>query len=131
MIASHLELKLKDEQTLLEIIDVKERLETLLTFLSNEIEILKVEEQIHKRVRKQVEKTQKEYYLREQLKAIKEELETDSDDLEIQEYEEKAASLALPEKVAERIQDEINKLSRTPSTVSRGYCNQELSGLCP
>lgn len=126
VIASHLELKLKDEQTLLEIIDVKERLETLLTFLSNEIEILKVEEQIHKRVRKQVEKTQKEYYLREQLKAIKEELETDSDDLEIQEYEEKAASLALPEKVAERIQDEINKLSRTPSmspeaTVIRNY----------
>ena len=131
IIASHLDLKLKDEQKLLEIIDIKERLETLIAFLNNEIEILKVEEQIHKRVKKQVEKTQKEYYLREQLKAIKEELETDSDDLEIKEYEEKAASLDLPEKVAERIKEEIGKLSRTPSmspeaTVIRNYLDYVL-----
>src|SRR5690554_3922943 len=126
IIASHLELILKDEQRLLDTFDVKERLEILIGFLNDEIEILKIEEQIHKKVKKQVEKTQKEYYLREQLKAIKEELETDTDDPEIQEYEERAAALELPDKVAERINEEIKKLSRTSpmspeATVIKNY----------
>lgn len=126
IISSHLELKFKDEQKILEAIDVKQRLEELIKLINDEIEILKVEQQIHKKVKKQVEKTQKEYYLREQLKAIKEELEMDTDDPEILEYKKKVEELKLPENVAERIEDEIKKLSRTSSmspeaTVIRNY----------
>ncbi|NLM96702.1 MAG: endopeptidase La [Halanaerobiaceae bacterium] len=126
IIASHLELKFKDEQRLLEAIDIKERLEELIKIIHDEIEILKVEQEIHKKVRKQVEKTQKEYYLREQLKAIKEELEIDYDDPDVYEYQKKLEDLELPEKVAERVEEEIKKLSRTPAmspeaTVIRNY----------
>lgn len=126
IIASHLELKFKDEQKLLETLDVKDRLEELIKIINNEIEILKVEQQIQKKVKKQVEKTQKEYYLREQMKAIKEELDIDNDDPEIQEYQKKIEEMELPEKVKNRIEDEIKKLSRTSSmspeaTVIRNY----------
>lgn len=126
IIASHLELKFKDEQILLEALDVKIRYEELIKIINNEIEILKVEQEIQKKVKKQVEKTQKEYYLREQMKAIKEELDVDNDDPEIMEYRKKMEELELPEKVENRINDEVKKLSRTSSmspeaTVIRNY----------
>lgn len=126
IIASHLELKFKDEQILLEAIDIKERLNNLLKIIHDEIEVLKVEQQIQYKVKEQVEKTQKEYYLREQLKAIKEELDVDDEDLEIVEYRERMEELVLPERVAEKIEDEIAKLSKTPNmspeaTVIRNY----------
>lgn len=126
IIASHLELKFKDEQKLLETLDVKKRFEELIKLISNEIEILKVEQEIQKKVKKQVEKTQKEYYLREQMKAIKEELDIDNDDPEIVEYQKKMEELELPDKVKERITDEVKKLSRTSNmspeaTVIRNY----------
>ncbi|MFP4015547.1 MAG: endopeptidase La, partial [Halanaerobiales bacterium] len=126
IIASHLELKFKDEQKLLEALDVKKRLEKLIKIIKDEIEILKVEQEIQKKVKKQVEKTQKEYYLREQMKAIKDELEIDNEDPEIQDYRNRIDELELPEKVEERIEEEIKKLSRTSSmspeaTVIRNY----------
>jgi len=126
IIASHLELKFKDEQKLLETLDVKKRFEELIKLITNEIEILKVEQEIQKKVKKQVEKTQKEYYLREQMKAIKEELDVDNDDPEIVEYQKKMEELELPDKVKERINDEVKKLSRTSNmspeaTVIRNY----------
>ncbi|MFW6022077.1 MAG: endopeptidase La [Halanaerobiaceae bacterium] len=126
IIASHLELKFRDEQRLLEAIDVIERLETLLNILNDEIEILKVEQKIQKKIKKQVEKTQKEYYLREQMKAIKEELEVDSEKPEIAEYRKKMEGLGIPENVQNRIEEELKKLARTSSmspeaTVLRNY----------
>ncbi|ACL70240.1 endopeptidase La [Halothermothrix orenii] len=125
-IASHLELKFRQEQDLLEAISIKERLNKLLEIIKDEIEILKVEQKIQKKVRKQVEKTQKEYYLREQLKAIKEELDEDEEDDEIEEYRNKAEELDLPEKIREKVDKEIEKLKKTPSmspeaTVIRNY----------
>ncbi|MFP4660825.1 MAG: endopeptidase La [Halanaerobiales bacterium] len=126
IIASHLELKFKDEQKLLEALYVKERLEQLIKTIRDEIEILKIEQEIQKKVKKQVEKTQKEYYLREQMKAIKDELEIDNEDPEIQDYRKRIEELDLPEKVEERIEEEMKKLSRTSSmspeaTVIRNY----------
>ncbi len=126
IIASHLELKFKHEQELLEAIEVKERLTRLLDIISDEIEILKVEQKIQRKVKKQVEKTQKEYYLREQLKAIREELETDQDGGEVGEYRQKMEEHDLPEKVALKIKEEIKKLGKTPAmspeaTVIRNY----------
>ncbi|MDI3548044.1 MAG: ATP-dependent Lon protease [Halanaerobiales bacterium] len=114
IIASHLELKYRDEQRLLEAVLVKERLNKLLDIIQDEIEILKVEQEIQKRVRKQVERTQKEFYLREQLKAIKEELDDAEEDSEIIEYREKLEELDLPDKIAGKIEEEIKKLSKTP-----------------
>ncbi|MBP7254976.1 MAG: LON peptidase substrate-binding domain-containing protein, partial [Negativicutes bacterium] len=74
LIVSHLSLKIEDKQLLLEAIDIKERLEKLCEILAREMEILELEKKIAGRGRKQMEKTQKEYYLREKLKAIQEEL---------------------------------------------------------
>src|SRR5690606_16128697 len=74
VIASHLNLKVEDKQALLEAISPRQRLEKLYAILLNELEILEMERRIHLRVRKQMEKTQKEYYLREQIKAIQKEL---------------------------------------------------------
>jgi len=127
VIASQLDLKYKKQQELLEAVDPLVRLEKLLSVLQDEIEILKIEQNINKRVRKQVEKTQKEYYLREKLKIIKDELDyDDEDDDEIAEYKEKMEKINLPEEVAEKIEEEIKKLSKTPdmspeSTVLRNY----------
>ncbi len=70
VIASHLPLKIKEKQEILEILSVKERLEKILDILTNEREVLELEKKISQRVKKQMEKTQKEYYLREQMKAI-------------------------------------------------------------
>jgi len=115
IIASHLELQYKDEQKLLESIIVKERYNNLFDIIQDEIEILKVEQEIQKRVKKQVEKTQKEFYLREQMKAIKDELDLEEDeDDEIAEYREKLAKLNLPEKIAKKIEEEIKKLAKIP-----------------
>ena len=74
VICSHLPLKLKDKQEILETVSVQDRLEKLLTLLNNEQEVLELERKIGQRVKKQMEKTQKEYYLREQMKAIQKEL---------------------------------------------------------
>jgi len=89
-IVAHLGIKLEDKQTLLEMINPAERLEKVLGFMRSEIEILEVEKRIRTRVKKQMEKTQKEYYLNEQMRAIQKELgEKDEFKNEIQELEEK------------------------------------------
>lgn len=126
VIASHMEIKFRDEQRLLEALDVKKRLEELLNLIQDEIEILKIEEKIQNKVKKQVEKSQKEYYLREQLKAIKEELDVDEEDTEIIEYRKKMDELNLTSQARAKVEEEIKKLSRTPnmspeSTVIRNY----------
>src|SRR5207302_92152 len=89
-IVAHLGIKLEDKQTLLEMTNPAERLEKVLGFMRSEIEILEVEKRIRTRVKKQMEKTQKEYYLNEQMRAIQKELgEKDEFKNEIQELEEK------------------------------------------
>ena len=103
IIASHLALKIEDKQRVLEAIDIAKRLEILCEIVAKEMEILELERKINLRVRKQMEKTQKEYYLREQLKAIQKELgEKDERVAEGEEYREKIAKAKPPKDVEER-----------------------------
>ncbi len=119
LIASHLALKIEDKQVLLDAVDVKERLERLCDILGREMEILELEKKINVRVRKQMEKTQKEYYLREQLKAIQKEL-GDKDDrmAEADEYRQRMKEQELPKEVAEKITKEIERLEKMPPMVA-------------
>ncbi|MED4601184.1 endopeptidase La [Paenibacillus validus] len=121
VICSHLSLKIKDKQEILETVDVKQRLEKLLGILNNEREVLELERKISQRVKKQMEKTQKEYYLREQMKAIQKELGDkegragEADDLRNQ-----LAQSEVPEKVREKIEKEIDRLEKMPATSAEG-----------
>jgi len=116
LIASHLNLKLEDRQELLSMLDVKERLEKLYGILVREMEVMEIEHKISMRVRKQMEKLQKDYYLREQIKAIQKELGDKDDKIsEIEEYREKLAAGNYPEAVAERINKELSRLEKMPS----------------
>lgn len=74
IVASHLPLKLKDKQEVLETVDVKKRLNRVISLIHNEKEVLEIEKKIGQRVKRSMERTQKEYYLREQMKAIQKEL---------------------------------------------------------
>ncbi|SHE51817.1 ATP-dependent proteinase. Serine peptidase. MEROPS family S16 [Thermoanaerobacter uzonensis DSM 18761] len=113
MIAAHISLNTSQSQQLLECFDVNKRLETLLGFLMKELEILNIEKEINAKVRSQIDKLQKEYYLREQLKAIKAELgETDEVDQEIEEYEKKLNEKDLPEEVRKKAKEELKRLSK-------------------
>lgn len=119
LIASHLSLKIEDKQALLDAVGVKERLEKLCDIIAREMEILELEKKINVRVRKQIEKTQKEYYLREQLKAIQKEL-GDKDDrmAEVDEYRQRMKEQELPKEVADKINKEIERLEKMPPMVA-------------
>ncbi|MBX5436586.1 MAG: endopeptidase La [Alicyclobacillaceae bacterium] len=120
-IASRLPLKVKEKQELLETFDIPQRLEKLLRILSDEREVLELERKIHQRVRKQMERTQKEYYLREQMKAIQKELgEREGRAAEVEELREQMAKKALPQAVAERIEKELERLERIPPSSAEG-----------
>lgn len=115
IIASHLALKIEDKQRVLEAIDIAKRLEILCEIVAKEMEILELERKINLRVRKQMEKTQKEYYLREQLKAIQKELgEKDERVAEGEEYREKIAKAKPPKDVEERALKEVERLEKMP-----------------
>ncbi len=119
VIASHLNLKIEDKQALLEAIAPEERLEKLYSILVNELEIIEMERKIHLRVRKQMEKTQKEYYLREQMKAIQKELgEKDERVAEAEELRARLEELKLPEEVRARALKEIDRLEKMPPMVA-------------
>lgn len=121
VISSHLSLKIKDKQTILETFDVKERLEKLLALLNNEREVLELEQKIGQRVKKQMEKTQKEYYLREQMKAIQKELGDKEGRLgEVDELREQLAELVAPDRVKEKVEKEIDRLERMPAASAEG-----------
>ncbi len=121
VICSHLSLKIKDKQEILETIEIKERLEKLLDILNNEREVLELERKISQRVKKQMEKTQKEYYLREQMKAIQKELgDKEGRTGEIEELREQLQKAELPEKVREKVEKEIDRLEKTPTTSAEG-----------
>ncbi|MEX1029567.1 MAG: endopeptidase La [Paenibacillaceae bacterium] len=121
VICSHLSLKIKDKQEILETVDVRLRLEKLLDILNNEREVLELERKISQRVKKQMEKTQKEYYLREQMKAIQKELgDKEGRTSEIEELRAQVEELTLNEKVKEKIEKEIDRLERMPITSAEG-----------
>lgn len=116
LIASHLSLKIEDKQALLDAINIKNRLEKVCEIISREMEILEIERKISGRVRKQMEKTQKEYYLREQLKAIQKELgDKDDKTSEIEEYKKQLEEGCYPENVKEKIDKEIGRLEKMSS----------------
>lgn len=127
MITSHLPIRVKDKQDLLEIDNVKERMSHLLTLISNEKKVLKLEREIGKRVQTSMEQTQKEYYLREQLKAIQEELGEDAEkDDEINSLRKKIIDSGMPERVSEVAFKELKRYERVPqnsgeSPIIRNY----------
>lgn len=127
VVASHLNLKLTDKQAVLEAVDIKERLNILCDILAKEKEVLELERKISLRVRKQMEKSQKEYYLREQMKAIQKELgEKDEKMAEVEELRQKIAAAKLPKEVRERALKEVERLEKMPpmvaeATVVRNY----------
>lgn len=121
VITSHLSLKIKDKQEILETIDVQKRLEKLLDILNNEREVLELERKINQRVKKQMEKTQKEYYLREQMKAIQKELgDKEGRTGEVEDLRNQLKELELPERVHEKVEKEIDRLERMPSSSAEG-----------
>ncbi|NQX69574.1 endopeptidase La [Paenibacillus alba] len=121
VICSHLSLKIKDKQDILETVDVRERLEKMLNILNNEREVLELERKISQRVKKQMEKTQKEYYLREQMKAIQKELgDKEGRAGEVDELRSQLAEANLPDKVREKVEKEIDRLEKMPATSAEG-----------
>lgn len=126
-IVAQLNLRLEDKQKALEVNDPGQRLEELLGLMSGEIEILQVEKKIRSRVKKQMEKSQKEYYLNEQMQAIQKELgEKDDFQQEIVELEKLAKDKPLSKEAAEKVKKEIKKLKMmspmsAEATVVRNY----------
>ncbi|MBS3897981.1 MAG: endopeptidase La [Dethiobacter sp.] len=119
IIGSHLTLKVEQKQHILEATLPKDRLNKLLEILGHEMEVLEIERKINLRVRKQMERTQKEYYLREQMKAIQKELgEKDERMAEADEYREKIAEANLPEEVSEKALKEVERLEKMPSAAA-------------
>ena len=114
-IAAHLPMRVEDKQALLEALDTRDRLERLSVVLRSELEILELERKINARVRRQMEKTQKEYYLREQMRAIQKELgDRDDKSSEINELREKIEKCDFPPDVRDKAQRELDKLEHMP-----------------
>ncbi|KAA6205892.1 MAG: endopeptidase La [Candidatus Tokpelaia sp.] len=126
-IASHLTVKLSEKQEMLALLDVRERLERALSFMESEVSVLQVEKRIRSRVKRQMEKTQREYYLNEQMKAIQKELGEGEDGRdEISELEDNIKKTRLSKEAEEKAHSEIKKLrSMSPmsaeATVVRNY----------
>ncbi len=133
VIVVQLNLKLEDKQDILETIVPQERLEKILGQMKSEIDILQVEKRIRNRVKKQMEKTQKEYYLNEQMRAIQKELgEKDDFRNEIQELEDKLKSKDMPDEARDKTDKEIRKLKMmspmsAEATVVRNYVDWMLA----
>ncbi len=132
-IVAHLGIKLEDRQNLLETINAAERLEKVLGHMRAEIEILEVERRIRSRVKKQMERSQKEYYLNEQMRAIQKELgEKDEFKNEIQEIEEKLKQKKLSAEAKDKVEKELKKLKMmspmsAEATVVRNYIDWIIS----
>jgi ATP-dependent Lon protease len=122
IIAAQITLKTEQKQALIDAIDVKLRLERLYGLLLTEIEILQVEKDINDKVKSQINKSQKEYYLREQIKAIRDELgEEDAQDDEIEEMRKRLKRHRLGKKIEKKIMGEIDRYSRlSPSSAESG-----------
>ncbi len=126
-IAAHMSLRIEEKQKILEIEDVRERLEYLMGLIEGEIDVLQIEKRIRGRVKQQMEKSQREYYLNEQMKAIQKELgELDEAPNELEELERKIEEAGMPKEVKEKAVAELNKLKMmspmsAEATVVRNY----------
>ncbi|HOY87833.1 MAG: endopeptidase La [Methylotenera sp.] len=109
-IAAHLTLKLDEKQKVLEMFSVAERLEHLLRLMEGEIDILQVEKRIRGRVKRQMEKTQREYYLNEQVKAIQKELGEQDENAEMDELEKRIQDAHMPKEALAKVASELKKL---------------------
>jgi ATP-dependent Lon protease len=133
IIVAQLNLKLEDKQNVLEILDPSKRLENLLNLMTGEIEILEVEKKIRTRVKKQMEKSQKEYYLNEQMQAIQKELgEKDDYQAELEDLSLKCKDKKMPQEAKDKVNKEIKKLKlmspmSAEATVVRNYIDWVLS----
>ncbi|CDG83025.1 endopeptidase La [Janthinobacterium agaricidamnosum] len=125
-VAAHLPLKLEQKQVILEIFSVSKRLEHLLGQLEGELDILQVEKRIRGRVKRQMEKSQREYYLNEQVKAIQKELGEGEDGADLDELEKKVVSAKMPKEALDKATNELKKLKlmspmSAEATVVRNY----------
>jgi len=126
-VAAHMALKLSDKQKVLEILDVRARLEHILVAIEGEMDVLQIEKRIRGRVKAQMEKSQREYYLNEQMKAIQKELGEMEDGVnEVQELEQKIAEAGMPKEAKDKATAELNKLKMmspmsAEATVVRNY----------
>src|SRR5690606_40131202 len=125
-VASHLQVKIPDKQAILEILSVPQRLEKVLGLMESEISVLQVEKRIRTRVKRQMEKTQREYYLNEQMKAIQKELGDEDGKDELAELEEKIKRTKLSKEAREKATHELKKLRQmspmsAEATVVRNY----------
>src|SRR5512139_2094556 len=125
-IAAHLPLKLEQKQKVLEMFDVKQRLESLLSQLEAEIDILQVEKRIRGRVKRQMEKSQREYYLNEQVKAIQKELGEGEEGADLEEMEKRIKAARMPKDARKKAESELKKLKlmspmSAEATVVRNY----------
>jgi len=126
-VAAHINLSLQEQQEILETEDVKKRLEKLMTFVNRELEILELRGKIQSQAQSVMEKAQREFYLREQLKAIQKELgETDERTMEINELKQKIEEAKLPPEAKKEAERELDRLSKMPPqaaeyTTSRTY----------
>jgi len=125
-ITAHLSLKLEEKQQILEMIDIGKRLEHLLGVLEAEIDILQVEKRIRGRVKRQMEKSQREYYLNEQVKAIQKELGEQDENADIDELDQKIKAAHMPKEALAKVQAEMKKLKMmspmsAEATVVRNY----------
>ncbi|MCO5976533.1 endopeptidase La [Ideonella oryzae] len=125
-IAAHLPLKLESKQSVLDLFDVAQRLEKLLEQLEHEVDILQVEKRIRGRVKRQMEKSQREYYLNEQVKAIQKELGDGEEGADLEELEKKITAARMPKEARKKAEAELKKLKlmspmSAEATVVRNY----------
>ncbi len=125
-VASSAIIDYKNKQSVLEALTVKTRLEKMLVALEEEFMLLKCEHDIQIQVREKIDKNQKDYFMREQIKALQSELGEYEEDDELKEYDEKIAKAKMPEEIKEKLYKELGKLAKTPfgaaeSTVIRAY----------
>ncbi len=132
-IAAHLPLKLENKQAVLDLVDIKERLENLFEQLDREVDILNVDKRIRGRVKRQMEKNQRDFYLNEQVKAIQKELGEGEDGADIEEIEKKIKLARMPAEARKKAEAELKKLKlmspmSAEATVVRNYIDV-LTGL--
>ncbi len=125
-IAAHLPLKLENKQSVLDLFEVDKRLEKLLEQLEHEVDILQVEKRIRGRVKRQMEKSQREYYLNEQVKAIQKELGDGEEGADLEELEKKIIAAKMPKEARKKAESELKKLKlmspmSAEATVVRNY----------
>ena len=131
--AAHLEMRIPEKQELLEALDIRKRVDLLLGKLDGEIDLIEVEKRIRGRVKKQMERSQREYYLNEQMKAIQKEMgNLGEGNNDFEELEQKLEEAGLPEEARKKTETELNKLKMmspmsAEATVVRGYIDWMLA----